>query len=928
MSPAIAEFQAVNISTIVLLLIKLTILLSLVLLIYRFAVRRSASYRHAVLGAGVVLTPLLLIGHFLFPTWSLPIQEFSVESAPAVEQQLARNPDFQASSATFQPGANTGFTDDLPKPANCDSLREENSSTPETSGSESGEFWLCPTNTNASSISPGHSSLSLPVIIVLVWAVVAIWMLLRLGVAWLVMGIRAKKSVPITASDLNRHGVPDLLVTRLLTQNIRIKASRCRSQMPLGIGLFRKTILLPKSCRKWNRFEWQSVLLHEKAHFDRGDCWLNLAARVQQSLLWFHPLATLLVRMLRNESELACDDRVIESGICKVRYASVLLQVASRGRYNRSASLVSVAMSDSAPLETRMNAILNGTSSRQPASFLSLLCMVLTVVLMLVPVATARLTTPSVNEIATPSDVQEFAEEEILFNVSLLPNEGEVSYSDEFIGTSDDTLVIKSGGDVLEIEFADIETIWKKSRTASQWNVQTTEGDVHKGTVLNETVFFSLDADSVDDGGMGQSVAPDDIYLATRIRYALLRAGSITQGVAASKLSYYLRAPSEFGESRNWPALVLLHQNRGNAKQYIEWIVETWPEIAKRYVLIGINGERRHRDLDDRPNDPAFSYTGLSYVGAGSNYGALPGTDRESPAPIAEAITELRERFGFSRLFVAGHGTSNYTSGGNNAFHIQTYFPEVADGVVVLDGAVLIQCDVNEFHDIELQERQRDTPLVIVDGEREGRSRQGFAEWAHGSYLDSSFPMLKYLHNGAGNRFTGMPFDQAIAWLEKITVEQPEEAILIAEQFVNDGELRDAIAVLNRFSESELGASVSRPALSRVRQAIAKGTSQIKRFEECLDGNHDHERFEEFLEFRKTWEFAPEARQCMAVFNQLREKQNAEAKELLNQARKLDRERGGGSGESSELYRKIIDQYYASKYYRRARSILAARDKK
>ena len=52
--------------------------------------------------------------------------------------------------------------------------------------------------------------------------------------------------------------------------------------------------------------------------------------------------------------------------------------------------------------------------------------------------------------------------------------------------------------------------------------------------------------------------------------------------------------------------------------------------------------------------EPRFNYTYVSYVGR-STFKGFPGTDRESPALVAEALDDVREAYPVSRYFVGGH---------------------------------------------------------------------------------------------------------------------------------------------------------------------------------------------------------------------------------------------------------------------------------
>ena len=72
-----------------------------------------------------------------------------------------------------------------------------------------------------------------------------------------------------------------------------------------------------------------------------------------------------------------------------------------------------------------------------------------------------------------------------------------------------------------------------------------------------------------------------------------------------------------------------------NGKAYVNTLAQAWPEIAHDYLILGINGEIP----SDIGEEPRFNYTYVNYVGR-STYRGFPGTDRESPALMAEALTD------------------------------------------------------------------------------------------------------------------------------------------------------------------------------------------------------------------------------------------------------------------------------------------------
>jgi soluble lytic murein transglycosylase-like protein len=70
----------------------------------------------------------------------------------------------------------------------------------------------------------------------------------------------------------------------------------------------------------------KAVLRHELAHVRRGDALVLALAEVTKALQWFNPLVWLAVKRLRAESERACDDAVVASGIAPAEVADRLVR--------------------------------------------------------------------------------------------------------------------------------------------------------------------------------------------------------------------------------------------------------------------------------------------------------------------------------------------------------------------------------------------------------------------------------------------------------------------------------------------------------------------------------------------------------------------------------------------------------------------------
>lgn len=87
-------------------------------------------------------------------------------------------------------------------------------------------------------------------------------------------------------------------------------------------GLFHPTLVLPVECRGKDA---KPVLVHELMHYKHKDLCLYLLFRVLTAVYWFNPLVWLCFWWARQDSEKACDERVLESGLVSTyAYAETL----------------------------------------------------------------------------------------------------------------------------------------------------------------------------------------------------------------------------------------------------------------------------------------------------------------------------------------------------------------------------------------------------------------------------------------------------------------------------------------------------------------------------------------------------------------------------------------------------------------------------
>ena len=129
--------------------------------------------------------------------------------------------------------------------------------------------------------------------------------------------------------------------------------------VPLTIGAKEPAILLPGDWQSWDDWKLRAVLTHELAHIRRGDWLVAVAASVNRSIFWFHPLAWWLERRLSALAEDACDEAALLLTGDAPRYAGTILEFAaalqaSGGRLMQPG----VAMARSSKVSRRIHRIL------------------------------------------------------------------------------------------------------------------------------------------------------------------------------------------------------------------------------------------------------------------------------------------------------------------------------------------------------------------------------------------------------------------------------------------------------------------------------------------------------------------------------------------------------------------------------------------
>jgi TonB family protein len=158
-------------------------------------------------------------------------------------------------------------------------------------------------------------------------------------------------------------------------------------------GFVRPKIILPASAAEWPDDRMRIVLWHELAHIRRGDWCVQMLAELLRAAYWFNPIVWVACRRLRQESERACDDAVLRLGVDGADYAAELLALA-RDLRQPDGTLFSdfpaPAMARPSSLGRRVSAMLNDRIDRSPITVTARLAIVVALLLLAIPIATAQ----------------------------------------------------------------------------------------------------------------------------------------------------------------------------------------------------------------------------------------------------------------------------------------------------------------------------------------------------------------------------------------------------------------------------------------------------------------------------------------------------------------------------------------------------------
>ncbi len=200
-----------------------------------------------------------------------------------------------------------------------------------------------------------------------VWGLGVCVVLLPFGVGCLRVSLLCRRAHRVT-EDRWRDLLNELPHALGLRRSVRLLRSES-TVGPLTGGVFRAFVLLPADSHNWSEERCRFVLMHELAHIKRSDVLIQWATRIVCAIYWFHPLIWYAARQLRIESERACDDLVLSTGMKPTNYAAQLVEIAANYRSPGWAAVSAMAMARPSQLEDRVRCLLDENRPRFRLSF-------------------------------------------------------------------------------------------------------------------------------------------------------------------------------------------------------------------------------------------------------------------------------------------------------------------------------------------------------------------------------------------------------------------------------------------------------------------------------------------------------------------------------------------------------------------------------
>jgi TonB family protein len=232
-------------------------------------------------------------------------------------------------------------------------------------------------------------------IVVVVWMLGFVFVAMRLALGLARVGWASNRAKPETSEHWLRC-VKELCRSLQIARPVQVLRFRNPHAMPITWGFLKPRVLTPGNAGTWPESRVRIVLSHEFAHIARHDWILQIAAQLACGVYWFNPLVWIAARILREESEHACDDAVLSSGIEPANYAAEILELARNLQNPFRGWSAALAIARTTDLERRFKTMLNPSIDRRCVSRRTRLLTSLIALGLLLPLAAVTLPGESV----------------------------------------------------------------------------------------------------------------------------------------------------------------------------------------------------------------------------------------------------------------------------------------------------------------------------------------------------------------------------------------------------------------------------------------------------------------------------------------------------------------------------------------------------
>lgn len=155
-------------------------------------------------------------------------------------------------------------------------------------------------------------------------------------------------------------------------------------------GVWRPVITLPINAAHWSSERKLSVLIHELGHVARCDWAMTVLVKILCALFWFLPPVLWLAARLNHCAEMACDDFIYRLRDKHIAYAENLLAFAAP-QTSATDTTPALPMAGRAPMFYRIQAILDQRRPHTPVAPEARQYWVLTLFMLLLPLAGLQL---------------------------------------------------------------------------------------------------------------------------------------------------------------------------------------------------------------------------------------------------------------------------------------------------------------------------------------------------------------------------------------------------------------------------------------------------------------------------------------------------------------------------------------------------------